>query len=119
MPVVRPHRQLAWVLWTPTSKFSTNQLGISEPVGEHLGPETFLKTDIRLIPALAVDKAGKRLGQGGGFYDALTKNLSQAAWRTTYTVIFSREFLDEVPAEEHDFTTYAILTEKGIHTFDS
>jgi 5-formyltetrahydrofolate cyclo-ligase len=43
--------------------------GILEPTGPRLGPGAIRRADVVLVPALAVDRAGFRLGRGGGFYD--------------------------------------------------
>lgn len=44
-------------------------LGVPEPSGTRLGPSAILGADVVVVPALAVDPAGFRLGRGGGFYD--------------------------------------------------
>lgn len=44
-------------------------LGVLEPAGPRLGPAALLGADVAVVPALATDPAGFRLGRGGGFYD--------------------------------------------------
>lgn len=71
------------------------QFGILEPTGE---PEVLGTADLILIPALAVDTQGNRLGKGKGYYDrALVGIKSQR-----FAVIFDLEFIETVPAEDHD-----------------
>ena len=65
-----------------------------------------------LVPALAYDRAGRRLGRGGGYYDRLLPQLHCP------TVLICREQLmsPEVPVEEHDMRCTMLVTEKGILT---
>ncbi|MFW0118355.1 5-formyltetrahydrofolate cyclo-ligase [Rothia sp. CCM 9417] len=115
VPVVLPQGQLAWVLWSPVAPLVTNALGISEPLGQRLGAEAFLEADIRLVPALAYDMHGNRLGQGGGYYDRLLKLLpAQAMDASTLGLVFSREILDGLPHAEWDATLNYALTEQGL-----
>lgn len=44
------------------------------------------EVDVALVPALAYDAAGRRLGQGGGFYDRLLPRVSGATWGTAFDV---------------------------------
>ncbi len=123
VPVVEPERRLSWVAWTPQTDFASNALGIEEPLGERLGPEAFLSADLKLVPALAYDVLGRRLGQGGGYYDrllpaeALEKERELPPHQATYVgLVFEREILDGLPAEGWDARLGHILTEKGIRS---
>jgi 5-formyltetrahydrofolate cyclo-ligase len=76
---------------------------------EALGREAIATVDLVLAPALAVDLAGRRLGQGGGSYD-------RALVRTTapvVAVVWDDEVLAEVPVEEHDRPVDGVLTPSG------
>lgn len=116
VPVVRPQRQLAWVEWHPQVEHTVNSLGIVEPVGEYLGSEAFIQVDLRLVPALAYDLAGRRLGQGGGYYDRLFEQLGPLAQApSTVGVVFEREILDALPADSWDARLRFVATEKTLH----
>lgn len=116
VPVVRPQRQLAWVEWHPQVEHTVNSLGIVEPVGEYLGSEAFLQADLRLVPALAYDVAGRRLGQGGGYYDRLFEQLGPLAQDpSTVGVVFEREILDALPADSWDARLRFVATEQALH----
>ncbi|MBA2637501.1 MAG: 5-formyltetrahydrofolate cyclo-ligase, partial [Solirubrobacterales bacterium] len=84
-------------------------LDTREPVGRSLGREAIGEAQLVLAPALAVDRSGGRLGQGGGSYD-------RALGRTTATVlavVFDAEVLDAVPVEPHDRRVDGALTPGG------
>ncbi|MGH1977139.1 5-formyltetrahydrofolate cyclo-ligase [Rothia sp. L_38] len=116
VPVVRPRRQLAWVEWQPQVEHTINALGIVEPVGERHGAEAFIQANLRLIPALAYDLAGRRLGQGGGYYDRLFEQLDPLAQEpSTVGVVFEREILDGLPADSWDARLHFVATEKTLH----
>lgn len=114
-PVVFPRHHLGWVRWHPQGPTRVNSLGIAEPTGEHLDSDAFVEADLRLVPALAIDRQGRRLGQGGGYYDRLFELLGEKALSpSTVGVIFERELLDGLPAETWDAQLSTVVTEEGI-----
>lgn len=114
VPVVLPHHRLGWVRWEPQANTELNSLGIAEPLGQRLGPEAFSEADLRLVPALAFDTNGRRLGQGGGYYDRLLEHLPSANQASTVGVAFDREILSQVPADRWDATLTRVATETGV-----
>jgi 5-formyltetrahydrofolate cyclo-ligase len=65
------------------------------------------------VPALAVDRAGVRLGRGAGFYDR-TLPLARAATRLV-AVVRDDELVDQIPAEPHDVPmTHALTPRRGL-----
>jgi 5-formyltetrahydrofolate cyclo-ligase len=62
-----------------------------------------------LVPGVAFDRNGKRLGYGGGFYDRLLPSLSPAAARVAGA--FELQIVDDIPAAAHDLAVDAIVTE--------
>lgn len=68
--------------------------------------------DFAVVPCLSFDRKGRRLGQGGGYYDRLLPHLHCP------TVLICREQLmsPEVPVEEHDMRCTMLVTEKGVLT---
>ena len=89
-----------------TGRMSTGLLGISEPEG---GAEIIPPQDtVMIVPALAFDGRGYRLGQGGGYYDRYL------AANDVFAVGIGREalLLDKVPCEEHDIPVNILVTEE-------
>jgi len=81
--------------------------GVWEPRGGEPAPPP----DLVLVPGLAYDRAGFRLGRGGGFYDRWL-----AAWPGVRTLglAFHCQVVDTLPCEGHDIRVDAVLTENGL-----
>ena len=62
-----------------------------------------------IVPAVAFDKKGYRLGRGGGFYDRLLSKLPDSTH--TLGLAFSFQVLPSIPLEDHDRAVNAVLTE--------
>ena len=67
------------------------------------------KADLIVLPGLAFDKKGHRLGYGGGFYD---RYLEEAKDEKKIALAFSEQLVEEVPIEERDVIVDKIITEK-------
>jgi len=68
---------------------------------------------VLLVPALAVDGAGHRIGKAGGFYDRLLadrERLAPAARPLVVAVVHDDELLDAIPTEPHDERVDAVVT---------
>ena len=63
-----------------------------------------------LVPGIAFDPAGKRLGYGGGYYDRLLPLMSPAAERVAGA--FEAQIVERVPAAGHDVGVDCIVTER-------
>ncbi|MFE9685072.1 5-formyltetrahydrofolate cyclo-ligase [Streptomyces sp. NPDC006285] len=89
-----------------------------EPAGGHLGPEAVLTADAVLLPGLAVDGRGMRLGRGGGSYDRVLARLERAGADPALVVLlYDSEVVDRVPAEPHDRPVHAAVTPSGVRRF--
>jgi 5-formyltetrahydrofolate cyclo-ligase len=92
--------------------------GIPEPPSSlgHIDDEEF---DLALVPSIAIDIHGFRLGHGGGYYDAFISKSVKARKRPVFIAIqFSEFFVNEaLPREAHDMKVDIIATEKGLFTF--
>ncbi|MCK9893093.1 5-formyltetrahydrofolate cyclo-ligase [Frankia sp. AgB32] len=81
-------------------------LGTREPPAA-APPGDLAEAGAVIVPALAVDHAGRRLGRGGGSYD---RALQRAAGAAVIAVIYDQELLDRVPSEPHDRSVDIIVT---------
>jgi 5-formyltetrahydrofolate cyclo-ligase len=88
--------------------------GIPEPLPEcpRVAHEAI---DFVLVPGVAFDRTGRRLGYGGGYYDRLLPLLSPRAARVAGA--FLLQLVDRVPAAPHDVAVDAIVTESGVLAF--
>jgi 5-formyltetrahydrofolate cyclo-ligase len=114
LPVVAEHAgqpSLDWAVDDGSSRPSA-YLGLPEPTGPRLGSRAIATADLVLVPALAVDTTGARLGQGGGYYDRALAMVRQGA--VVVAVLHDEELLDAavepVPALPHDRHVDAVLT---------
>ena len=111
LPLVRPGG-LEWAWDTGEPLRRGHGPGGNEPAGPSLGPRGLLRADVVLVPALAVDTLGIRLGQGGGYYDSALPLLDPGV--PVLAVVHDDEVLDAavdgVPAEPHDVPVDGALT---------
>jgi 5-formyltetrahydrofolate cyclo-ligase len=89
------------------------RFGLLEPGEPWLPPAAVADADVVLVPALAVDRSGARLGRGRGFYDR-TLVLRDPRARLI-AIVRDEELLDEVPHEPHDVPmTHALTPRRGV-----
>ncbi len=87
-------------------------MGLREPQEPWLPAEAVADAAVVFVPALAVDRAGVRLGRGAGFYD---RSLPLAEAARLVAVIRDDELLDQVPSEPHDVRmTHALTPRRGL-----
>ena len=83
--------------------------GIAEPDPARCAPAAVEQIDAALIPGLAWDRRGGRLGRGGGFYDRL---LALPEWRAFRCgLFFAAQEVDLVPIDQWDVPLDAVVTE--------
>jgi 5-formyltetrahydrofolate cyclo-ligase len=110
LPVLREDMDLEWAAFTSEQALRAARLGLLEPAGPSLGLEAVRDAALVLAPALAVDAAGRRLGQGGGSYDRALER----AGAPVVAIVFDDEVLDEeIPVESHDRPVAGVLTPGG------
>ena len=92
-----------------SERLTAGPRGVLHPPGPSLGLDGIAAAKLVLAPALAVDTAGRRLGQGGGSYDrALTRTSAPVL-----AVVFDDELIASVPVEPHDRPVNGVLTPSG------
>jgi len=88
--------------------FISGKYGISEPVNTDLIPVD--QINLMLVPGVAFDPAGNRLGRGGGHYDRLLAHFNGF----TAGIAFDFQQVAHVPADTHDIAVHAVISESGI-----
>jgi 5-formyltetrahydrofolate cyclo-ligase len=107
LPVLLPDNDLDWVRYEGPDTLRPGPRGLREPTGPRLGVDAITQATLLIVPALAVDHSGMRLGRGGGSYD---RALARAGRAYTVALLHDGELLPEVPAEPHDRRVHAAIT---------
>jgi 5-formyltetrahydrofolate cyclo-ligase len=103
---------LRWGEYQPGALI-TGRWGLLEPPEPWLPESTLAEASLVIVPALAVDRRGVRLGRGRGFYD---RSLDGRNPQTRLiAMVRDVEFVDELPAEPHDVPmTHALTPQRGM-----
>jgi 5-formyltetrahydrofolate cyclo-ligase len=118
LPVLRPDRDLDWAAYGgpgslgPPSSPGGPSGSLREPTGPRLGPEAVSRADLVIVPAVAVDASGVRLGRGGGSYDRALARVRPGT--PVAALLYDGEVVAAVPAEPHDQRVTTVLTPSGI-----
>jgi 5-formyltetrahydrofolate cyclo-ligase len=122
LPALLPDNDLDWGAYTGEGSLARVQHGgkmaLFEPAGERLGQDAVTGADVVLLPGLAVDARGMRLGRGGGSYDRVLARLERAGARAALVVLlYDSEVVEHVPAQAHDRPVHAVVTPSGLRRF--
>ncbi len=110
VPVIIGKQQpLKFREWSPGSAMIVGEFGA-------LIPETgaWIEPEVVIVPLLAFDARGYRLGYGGGFYDRTLQHLRAKRPTIAIGFAFSTQEIAQVPIDEHDQRLDAIITEQGM-----
>jgi 5-formyltetrahydrofolate cyclo-ligase len=102
---------LVFRAWRADQPLTVDAAGVPSP-GEDA--ET-LAPQLVIVPLLAFDRQGYRLGQGGGYYDRTLGALRRTGPLLAIGLAYAGQEIDQVPREPHDEPLDAILTETGYH----
>lgn len=116
LPILLPDGDLDWAPYTGPAGLVSAARGLLEPVAPALGIGAVMTVDAVLVPGLAVDRRGTRLGRGAGSFD---RALARVAGRVfTCAVLHDGEILDmPIPREHHDVPVAAAATPSGLYRF--
>jgi 5-formyltetrahydrofolate cyclo-ligase len=106
LPVVQPDRDLDWTVYAGPDALAPAGLGLTEPTGPRLGPTSVTRADVVIVPALAVDRFGTRLGRGGGSYDRALARISER--QHVIALLYAGELRAELPAQPHDRRVHGV-----------
>jgi 5-formyltetrahydrofolate cyclo-ligase len=96
LPLLRADYDLDWASYEGPDSLGPGPHGLLEPTEPPRGVTAVTSADLVIVPALAVDRSGMRLGRGGGSYDRALARIGTAV--PTIALIYDDELLEEVPA---------------------
>ena len=100
LPVLQADGDLDWASYEGPDSLGSGPRGLLEPTERRRGVTAITSADLVIVPAVAVDQAGRRLGRGGGSYD---RALARVGPRIqTVALLYEGELVGQVPAGPHD-----------------
>ena len=118
LPLLRPDNDLDWASYEGPHSVQPGARGLGEPVEAPRGVDAVARADLVVVPALAVDCRGYRLGRGGGSYDRALARVGPNV--PTVALLYDGELVDEVPVGPHDQRVrLAALPSRGIISLPS
>jgi 5-formyltetrahydrofolate cyclo-ligase len=96
LPILQEDFDLDWASYEGPDSLEPGPFGLLQPTEPRRGPGAISSADLVIVPALAADQAGNRLGRGGGCYDRALARVGPSV--PTVALLYDDELLDEVPA---------------------
>ena len=103
-------------LLDPESDLAPGTMGILEPKSRSIRIRDPKIIDLVIVPGLAFDKKGNRLGYGAGYYDYFLERVREDCKQIA--LAFSFQLIDNLPTQEHDKKIGNIITERGLNQID-
>jgi 5-formyltetrahydrofolate cyclo-ligase len=113
-----PERRLWFSIYGPGAPLADNRFGIPEPVSAHHALVSAVFLDLVLLPLVAFDAEGNRLGMGGGYYDCSLAFLKRRRhWRKPRLMGVAYEFqrIARIKSESWDVPLDAVATEQRVY----
>lgn len=105
LPRTLKDKDIEWVIWNGSQSSLRKNRNVWEPIGKSFSQLD--QIDVVIVPALRVDHAGNRIGQGGGSYDRALARVS--AWKVA--LVGANEISQQsLPIEDHDQPVSAVAT---------
>lgn len=115
LPVVDPiHKSMAFFKYDLSSKLEKNSYGIAEPDPSSALPLSLNQHTLVLLPALAVDQQGYRLGYGGGYYDRYLASYKDQDPVTCVVCMSDLHVEAALPREPWDIPAKYVVSDKGV-----
>ena len=111
LPVLRPDGDLDWASYEGPDSMVPGPRGLLEPGEPPRGVDAVARADAVLVPALAVDGAGRRLGRGGGSYDRALARVGPLV--PLIALVYDDELVEHVPTEGHDIPVRAVVSPRA------
>jgi 5-formyltetrahydrofolate cyclo-ligase len=100
LPLLQPDGDLDWASYEGPDSLTPGQRGLLEPTEPPRGVTAITSADMIIVPALAADREGVRLGRGGGSYDRALARVGPAI--LTVALLYDGELLDQLPCGPRD-----------------
>ena len=107
--IVAKDRPLRFRRWVPRGRLVPGLFGVAVPAA---GP--WLRPDVLLVPLLAFDRSGRRLGYGGGFYDRTLAARARQPGMQAFGIGYRDQMRDALPASATDIPLRKVITERGV-----
>lgn len=107
------HSTLSFRHWVPGDDLSVSAFGVAEPTGD----KAIGVPEILMVPLLAFDGDGYRLGYGGGYYDRTLAELRKQGACRAVGVAYAGQQVDTLPCDGFDQRLDYIVTEQGVVDF--
>jgi 5-formyltetrahydrofolate cyclo-ligase len=107
LPLLLPDGDLDWASYEGPDSLVPGSRGLLQPAEPPRGTETISRADVVLVPAVAVDRSGYRLGRGGGSYDRALARVGEQV--PSIALLYDDELVDQVPVDEHDQLVRAVV----------
>ena len=122
LPVLSPYKPhgLVFVRWNKHTRFKNNRFNIPEPLIKRNQMKAARHLDLVVMPLLAFDAAGSRLGMGGGFYDrsfAFKQRMQRSQKPHLTGIAYEFQRVESLTRQDWDIPLDAICTEAGISSF--
>ena len=111
LPVLRPDGDLDWASYEGPDSLVPGPRGLREPGEPTRGVDAVARANAVLVPALAVDGAGRRLGRGGGSYDRALARVGPLI--PLIALVYDEELVGHVPSEGHDVPVRATASPRA------
>jgi 5-formyltetrahydrofolate cyclo-ligase len=112
VPVLRSDLDLDWA---PARAGLAPRARLHEPAGDRLGLHAIATAGVVLVPALAVDDRGVRLGRGGGSYDRALARVAPGT--AVVALLYDGERVARLPEEPYDRRVTAVIDPSGLHHY--
>jgi 5-formyltetrahydrofolate cyclo-ligase len=108
LPIVGPNHALSWAVYLGAKALTTGPWGLREPAANDAEPAGLDTAEAILVPALAVDRRGHRLGRGAGYYDRALRRVPAAV--PVAALLHDGELVRQLPADPWDRPVTAAVT---------